>query len=218
MEFFSFRIHRLKIGNNREFGEGEMKLLSFVTAGDSPPPVLDGLLQTTDPKEKERIIQAASREVLATREFVRVDHIEDGQAMTFGRTGYALYSSPRIPQSFDWTFLVMESDEDINALGNRIDAILSGPEFDGFTKNVLTELSVSPTPQVKAALSIGKFLSRAITGALTRNLDDQVGVYYLSFDRMEDYPDGARHDKNVPDLSGNVRVEYSIFAVKDDAG
>ncbi len=212
MEFFSFRIHRLKIINNRELGEGEMKLVSFVTAGDNPPPVLVGLLKTTDPREKERIIKAASREVLAAREFVRVDHIEDGQSMSFGKTGYALYTADRIPRSFDWTFLVMESDEDLNALGARIDAILTGPEFDGFTKNVLTELSASPTPQVKAGISIVKYLSRAITGALTRNRDDQAGVYYLSFDRMEHYPDGTRHDKNVPDLSGNLRVEYSIIA------
>jgi hypothetical protein len=46
---------------------------------------------------------------------------------------------------------------------------------------------------------------------LVRNLDDQVGVYYLSLNRIEHYPNDERKRDDVPDLSNNVRDNYSIF-------
>ncbi len=43
MEFFVFRLNKIKILNNREWGKGEVKVLSFVTGGDAGLPVLDNL-------------------------------------------------------------------------------------------------------------------------------------------------------------------------------
>jgi len=34
MEFFVFRLNKVKILNNREWGPGEVKLLSFITGQD----------------------------------------------------------------------------------------------------------------------------------------------------------------------------------------
>lgn len=217
MEFFAFRINKLKILKNREWGEGEVKLLSFVTAGDTPPPVLDQLLHTNDPAAKKQIIQSASQQVLSAKEFIEIDHISDGHVMTFGDAGYALYTADKIPVSFNWTFLAMESDEDINALGQRIDDMIGSPDFDLFTTNLLTILATAVTPQITAGIAIGKFLSRAITKAMIENKDDQIGVYYLSLNRMEHYPHGERKKDDVLDLSNNLAVDYSIFGTTYDA-
>ena len=67
------------------------------------------------------------------------------------------------------------------------------------------------TPQLTPAAAIAKYVSRAIPQVLARNRDDQVGLYYLLLNRMEHYPNGERKRDNVPDLSNNVRVDYSIF-------
>jgi hypothetical protein len=60
MEFFVFRINKVKILNNREWGPGEVKLLSFITGQDLNLPVLDNLQGTTDPAQKKQLIKAAN--------------------------------------------------------------------------------------------------------------------------------------------------------------
>ena len=93
----------------------------------------------------------------------------------------------RIPVSLNWTFLILESDEDVVELGRRIDTVVDGKDFDTFATSALTLLATAVTPQLTAAAAIAKFVSRAIPQVLVRNRDD------------------------VPDLSNNVRVDYSIF-------
>ena len=96
-------------------------------------------------------------------------------------------------------------------LGRRIDTVVDGKDFDTFATSALALLATAVTPQLTAAAAIAKFVSRAIPQVLVRNRDDQVGLYYLSLNRMEHYPNGERKRDDVPDLSNNVRVDYSIF-------
>ena len=210
-QFFAFRINRLRIFKNREWGAGELKMISFVSTGDEAPSALDGLLQTSDPDAKRKILRDASRQMLSVKEFIQVDEIRDGHVLTFGDSGYALYTAMRIPVSLNWTFLILESDEDVVELGRRIDTVVDGKDFDTFATSALTLLATAVTPQLTAAAAIAKFVSRAIPQVLVRNRDDQVGLYYLSLNRMEHYPNGERKRDDVPDLSNNVRVDYSIF-------
>ena len=210
-QFFAFRINRLRIFKNREWGAGELKMISFVSTGDEAPSALDGLLQTSDPDAKRKILRDASRQMLSVKEFIQVDEIRDGHVLTFGDSGYALYTAMRIPVSLNWTFLILESDEDVVELGRRIDTVVDGKDFDTFATSALALLATAVTPQLRAAAAIAKFVSRAIPQVLVRNRDDQVGLYYLSLNRMEHYPNGERKRDNVPDLSNNVRVDYSIF-------
>ena len=210
-QFFAFRINRLRIFKNREWGAGELKMISFVSTGDEAPSALDGLLQTSDPDAKRKILRDASRQMLSVKEFIQVDEIRDGHVLTFGDSGYALYTAMRIPVSLNWTFLILESDEDVVELGRRIDTVVDGKDFDTFATSAITLLAAAATPQLTAAAAIAKFVSRAIPQVLVRNRDDQVGLYYLSLNRMEHYPNGERKRDDVPDLSNNVRVDYSIF-------
>jgi hypothetical protein len=210
-QFFAFRINRLRIFKNREWGAGELKMISFVSAGDESPSALDGLLQTSDPDTTRKILRDASRQMLSVKEFIQVDEIRDGHVLTFGDSGYALYTAMRIPVSLNWTFLILESDEDLVELGRRIDTVVDGKDFDTFATSALALLATAVTPQLTAAAAIAKFVSRAIPQVLVRNRDDQVGLYYLSLNRMEHYPNGERKRDDVPDLTNNVRVDYSIF-------
>ena len=96
-------------------------------------------------------------------------------------------------------------------LGRRIDTVVDGKEFDTFATSAITLLAAAATPQLTAAAAIAKFVSQAIPQVLVRNREDQVGLYYLLLNRMEHYTNGERKRDNVPDLSNNVRVDYSIF-------
>jgi hypothetical protein len=211
MEFFAFRINKIKILKNREWGKGEVKLLSFVTGKDVNLPPLDDLQRTTDTSKKKRLIKAATQSVLSAKVFMRIDNIQDGHKMTFGDTGYALYTTDNIPVSFNWSLLAFELDEDINAIGQQIDDVVNKPEFDGFIDNVLTLTAAAANPAAAAGVAIAKFVFGVVTKAMIKKVDDQIGIVYQSFNRFEHYPHGERKKDDVPDLSNNMFVDYSIF-------
>lgn len=212
MEFFVFRLNKLKIINNREWGPGELKLLSFITGEDVNLPVLDDLKHTTDPMHKKQLIQAATQSVLSAKVLMQLDNVKDGHIMTFGDTGYALYTSNKnIPMSFNWSLMLLEVEEDINDLGKRMDGVINAPEFDGFVDNVLILASTAANPAVAAGVAIAKYVFGLVADTMIENKDDQIGLAYQSFNRFEHYPHGERKRDDVPDLSNNVRIDYSIF-------
>ncbi len=85
----------------------------------------------------------------------------DGHLLTFGDSGYALYTAMRIPVSLNWTFLILESDGEVRELGCRIDT---------FASSALTLLAASAASQLPATAAIAKFVSRATpSGARARS-------------------------------------------------
>jgi hypothetical protein len=54
----------------------------------------------------------------------------------------------RIPVSLNWTFLILESDEDLVELGRRIDTVVDGKDFDTFASSAITLLATAATPQL----------------------------------------------------------------------
>ncbi|MGD8769128.1 MAG: hypothetical protein PVJ06_03695 [Desulfobacterales bacterium] len=214
MEFFVFRLNKLKILNNREWGPGELKLLSFVTGQDVNLPVLDDLQRITDEERKKKIIQAAAQSVLSSKVLMQLDNVKDGHLMTFGDTGYALYTANKIPLSFNWSLMMFEIDEDINNLGRRVDGVISAPEFDGFVANVMILASASANPAAAAGVAIAKYIFGLVADTMIENKDDQIGLAYQSFNMFEHYPHGERKRDDVPDLSNNIRIDYSIFGTK----
>ena len=214
MEFFVFRLNKLKILNNREWGPGELKLLSFVTGQDVNLPVLDDLQRTTDEERKKKLIQAAAQSVLSSKVLMQLDNVKDGHLMTFGDTGYALYTGNKIPVSFNWSLMLFEIDEDINNFGRKVDGVISVPEFDGFVANVLILASAAANPAAAAGVAIAKYIFGLVADTMIENKDDQIGLAYQSFNMFEHYPHGERKRDDVPDLSNNIRIDYSIFGTK----
>ena len=214
MEFFVFRLNKLKILNNREWGPGELKLLSFVTGQDVNLPVLDDLQRTTDEERKKKLIQATAQSVLSSKVLMQLDNVKDGHLMTFGDTGYALYTANKIPVSFNWSLMLFEIDEDINNFGRKVDVVISAPEFDGFVAKVLILASAAANPAVAAGVAIAKYVFGLVADTMIENKDDQIGLAYQSFNMFEHYPHGERKRDDVPDLSNNIRIDYSIFGTK----
>jgi hypothetical protein len=210
-EFFAFRLNKIKILKNREWGSGEVKILSFITGQDGSLPILDDLQRTTVVKKKKEIIRTAAQTVLSAKVLMQIDNVKDGHQMTFGDTGYALYTADKIPMSFNWSLVAFELDEDINTLGQRIDGLVRSPGFDGFALNLVTLLGAGGNPAAIAGLHIAKFVFGAVAELMLQNKDDQIGVAYQSFNRFEHYPHGERKKDDVPDLSNNIFIDYSIF-------
>jgi len=214
MEFFVFRINQIKILKNREWGKAEVKLLSFVTGEDVNLPDLEGFMQTTDEEERRKLLHAAAQSVLSAKVLIQIEHVRDGHVMTFGDTGYALYTADRIPVSFNWSLFAFELDRDIREIGRRIDAVIEEPQFDRFTEDILTLAGAASHPASVIGLAIAKFVIGVVTDNLLRDRDDQIGVLYQSFNRFEHYPHGERKRDDVPDLSNNLLIDYSIFGTE----
>jgi hypothetical protein len=79
----------------------------------------------------------------SVKEFTQAIEISDANVLTFCNSGYALYTAMRIPVSLNWTFLILESDEDMVELGRRIDTVIDGKEFDTFASGALTLMAIT---------------------------------------------------------------------------
>jgi hypothetical protein len=218
---FYFRINKLKVFDNREikpvlglFGRdlAQVKILSFVTTDNTDLPELDDLPQTNDPAKKVEIIKAAVTQVVSSRILTRIDHVKDNHVMTFGDTGYVLYQSKDIPADFNWSFIALESDKNVRDTGTMINDVLNDPGFKGFTTNLLAVLGGAANPTFTAGVEIAKFATQVVANTMKQNKDDMIGILYMSLNRREHYLHGERKKDDVPDLTNNMMIDYSIFA------
>jgi hypothetical protein len=218
----AFRINRLRIFKNREWGAGEFKMISFVSTGDEAPSAFDGLLQTSDPAAKRKILRDASRQMLSVKEFIWVEEFRYGHVLTFGDSGYALYTDMRIPVSLNWTFLILESDEDLGKLVQRLVLVLNNwlvpcQSFPGTADFLQDHLFVSP-PLVSLRLEIplGKVSPDGIdqlVGASKTSRKDHVlaQITEESFDQIEPRSAGRREVEMKAGMSDQPSHHLGVF-------
>jgi hypothetical protein len=96
--------------------------------------------------------------MLSVNEFIQVDEILERHVLTYGDSGHALCRAMRIPVSLNWTFLILESDEDVVELGRRINTVVDGKDFDTFATSAPLLLATAMPPQLSAAAAIAKFV------------------------------------------------------------
>lgn len=60
-----------------------------------------------------------------------------------------------------------------------------------------------------------EFSTRVVATTLKNNPDDQPGLLYMSLNKQEHYRYGERKRDGIPVLSGNIRVDYSIFTFEE---
>jgi len=219
---FYFRINKLKIVDNREnrqflrvFGtdRAEVKLNSFVTTEETRLPDMDELLVTNDPRRKKELLSAAVATVVGSRVLTTIQNVTDNHVMTFGDTGYVLYESEEIPDHFNWIFLAIESDRDVREIGQDMTSIVHDQGFDRFITNTLTLAATAVNPSFIAAVGIAKFLAKVVADGRGKNKDDLIGVLYTSLNRREHYQHGERKRDNIPDLTNNMFIDYSMFGI-----
>lgn len=215
---FYFRIDRIRIFDNRERGFlffkrdlAEIKLLSFITTGDTAFPDLDPFLRETDPDKKKKLAAAMVKQVVSNRILATIDNVKDNQTITFGDTGYVVYQADKIPQDFNWCLVALEDDGDVRDLGSSVNTVLQNPGFDDFSANLGQILAKAPNPGFTAGMEIAKFVAGAVAAKLRSSKDDLAGLLYMSLNRREHYPHAQRKKDDVADLTGNMLVDYSLF-------
>ncbi|AHG22871.1 hypothetical protein Z042_16425 [Chania multitudinisentens RB-25] len=217
---FYFRINKLRIFDNHENAFlffkrdlAQVQLISFITA-DAEVPLLDAWIAETDKIKKKNLLIQAVQQVASARILTKIANVKDNAVLTFGDTGYVLYQSTAIPEDFNWCLIATEGDDNIRLIGEQLDAVVNHPEFDAFASNLGTLLLGAANPTFAAGVIITKFLTNMAADILKKNTDDQLGILYMSLNRKEHYLYGERKRDGIPDLTGNMRIDYSIFAFK----
>ena len=216
---FYFRINKLKILDNRTSGflffkkdMANVKIISFITTDNMDLPDLGEWVTEKDPAKKRILLTAAVTNLLAARILTPIMHVKDQQTIFFGDTGYVLFESETIPKDFNWCFVAVKSNLDDRELGQLLTGVVADPEFDSFAGNLATFVLGAANPVFCAGVAVAKFATGVISKILANHGDDQVGLLYMSLDREEHYKHGIRNSDDVPDLTGNLLIDYSIFA------
>lgn len=217
---FYFRINKLKIVDNKElpaflglFGPdvAQIKIISFVTTDNIPLPDMTEFMRTQKQEHRKNILKSAVTQVVSSRILTMVENVKDNHVMYFGDTGYVLFQSKNIPDHFDWQFVVYESDKAIRDTAMMVEDIVNDEEFDKFTDDLSKIMVGTTNPGYTASVAIGKFATKVILKIAGKNKDDMIGIIYMSLNRWEHYPFGERKRDDVPDMTNNMHVDYSIF-------
>ncbi len=217
---FYFRINKLKIFDNKEgrsflgiFGRdlAQVKLISFVSTDNGSFPDFTDYNKTTDETEQKAIIKSAVATVVSSRILTEIENVKDGHQMTFGDTGFVLYQSKEIPEYFDWQFIAYESDQKSRSNAKMIEDILNDESFDKFSNSLGTVIAKAANPGFTASVEIAKFAVNVIGKVAKQNKDDMIGILMMSLNKTEHYPHGERKRDDVPDLTNNMLIDYSLF-------
>lgn len=216
---FYFRINRLRIFDNKEGKKlgflgrdlAQVKLISFISTDQVELPNLTEYLQTNDEAAKAQILTGAVEQVISSRILTQIENVRDGHVMTFGDTGYVLYQSETIPECFNWNFIAYESDKGARDTAQMIEDITKDSSFASFSSGLGSLIKRVPNPAMQACTQISKFAINIITKIAKQNRDDMVGILYMSLNRKEHYLHGERKKDDVPDLTNNMQIDYSLF-------
>lgn len=222
---FYFRINKLRILDNRTSAFlffkkdlADVKIVSFVTTDNADLPELDAWLREKDANRKKALLAAAVSGVVASRILTEVDHVKDNQTLTFGDTGYVLYQAAGMPDNFNWCFTAVKSKRGAREFGASLAGIVSDPEFDSFSGNLATVIGKAGNPVYDAGVAVARFVTGTAAKILQASGDDQIGILYMSLNRQQHYLHGERKADDVPDLTGNLIVDYSLFGYEDPGG
>ncbi len=213
-EFFTVRLNRILIKNNREFGKAEIKILSFITIGNKSLPALNGYINTNDDAEKKEIIKKATLQAVSQRELIEVHHVRDDSILTFGDAGISVHTSDEIPRDFNWSLVVIESDKKLRTLTSQLKKVVESEEFEGFSNNIITSVAGEISPQLKLAANITNYIAKVGLSLMANNKDDQVGLFYTSLNRFQHYVNGERKKDNVPGVNDNIKIDYTVFGTR----
>lgn len=211
MGYFDFKLNSLYIKNNRDLNKAELQIFSFITNGAARQELFNGLLESKTDDQRREIIKSAAESLMSSKQIINIANIPDNFRMNFGLNGMSLYRSKEIPEYFDWSFAVFDSDEGIRNFGRKMGVFLGGPVFSLLSNNIIAAISVSATPQIYAAIKVSELVGKFVAQELSQNSNDQICVYCESFNRHENYPQLNLKGVDVEDLSRNCKVSYSIF-------
>jgi len=220
---FVFRLNKVVILDNGSIKSGlgifghdfsDVKFLSFVTPGSIALPDMDAFIREIDPARRAALLVPAVAQVVASRDLTQVSRVTDHAVLTFGDAGYTLYEAEHIPDSFNWTFLAIKSNQGFRDTGAAINEVVRDPGFSTFTDGLVTLLTTAAgvaNPAYAAAIAIAKFATQIAAQNMMKAGDRELGLVYMSLNRFEHYIHGERKVDGVVDLTNNMTFDYSLF-------
>jgi hypothetical protein len=220
---FYGRINKLTIFNNREgflglFNRAEIRIFSYATEQISPLTLADLSDLPDDPARRQKLLEAvlSGADEFAQSYSLSVDRVKDNQTLTFDEAGMVVYQSDRIPDQLSLQLWVIESDEEVRQFALGADQVLESDAFKGLTAAVGAALAVT-NPVLTAAVGVGGVVVNLLRRKLKANKDDLVGYWQATLNREEHYPHGLRDRQEVPDSTGNLRIDYPLFGFEKTA-
>lgn len=214
---FYVRLNKLRIIKNGDLiGKGEIQFMSFINQSSDSFPNLNEFFETNDENRKKEIIKDSVSNVIQSRILMTIYKVKDKSIITFGDTGYIVYKEDKIPQDFSWQIVGVELDKKMRDNAALIKAVLTDSNMNVITKGI-EALAKTTNPISGAVVELSKLVVGVILDIAKNKKDDQIGYYLSSFIEKLDYPNGIRDKQDVPDLTGNMFVDYSIFGYLDYA-
>jgi hypothetical protein len=221
---FYWRINKIKVRSNREgflglFGKAEVRIYAFslgctgADCGDIPALAAGDLMKLPDDGARRDLLKRLAAEEanrFAQSVCLEINGVKDNQSLYFGDAGLVGYRSENIPDTLAVQLWAIESDEDIRSSMKDADAFLDGSAFDALLQTVGAALS-SKNPVVGSAIALGAVVAGMIRKKLRDNGDDLIGYWQATLNRAEHFPHGTRDRQDVPDTTGNMTVDYTIF-------
>ncbi|QCR36154.1 hypothetical protein [Nissabacter sp. SGAir0207] len=220
---FYFRANQVKLTSNGATRSlfnwrkdlSNVKLVSFVTTSQSTLPDIDTWLDSNDPAQKTALLARAVQSVSSSQILTTVENVKDNARLTFGSTGYTLFQCDKMPEDINWCLMAVKSNKDTRELGSVFSSIADHSEFNNFAGSLGSLVLNVANPGFRAGVEIVKFVTEVMSQRLQDEDDEQLGLLYLSLNRLQHYKYGERKENGVTDLTGNMQVDYSIFGVED---
>ncbi len=208
---FYLRLNKIRIFNNyRLLGSSDLQLMSFVTMGEADFPMLNEFYRTSDAAVKKELVAQAVNKVLSSRIMPQIQRIKDNQVIYFGDTGYNVFVNDTIPQDLNWMLLAIKSNQQLVDNATLAGEILTEQNLNSLVATIAM-LSGMASPVTAAVSTLTLLVAQSVLQVCTNAKDHQLGLLLTSFVRQEHYPNGKRDAQDVPDATGNMKVDYTIF-------
>lgn len=213
---FFFRLNRILIHSNlhktlfKRRDRTDVEIYCFITSGNNPLPALKGITAATEEGVRDTMIKKAVHQALEGRIFTPIENVKDEHVLTFGDTGFVLYEDEKIPEDFHFQMVIIGNRGKQRETAKMLLDLEKDQELGSLVKSA-GNLIGSVNPAVAIGSEIGKFLTKFILRQYSEQDDDQLGLVYQSWNRMEHYPHGERKRDGNKDLTGNIEYDYSLF-------
>ena len=208
---FYLRLNKLRIYSNGAFlGSSEIQLMSFVTLGEADFPMLSDFYRTSNAAVKRELVAQAVSRVVSSRIMPEIHHVKDNQIIYFGDTGYNVFVTDTIPESVNWMLLAIKTNQQMVDNATLLSQILTEQNITKLV-STLGILAGAASPLTLAVTTLTTLVAETILKLCINAHDRQLGMLLTSFTRQEHYPYGKRDMQNVPDATGNMKVDYTIF-------
>lgn len=169
---------------------------------------------TNDESLKKELIKSAIEKVVSSRIMMPIEKFKDNQSVYFGDTGYLVHNSTEIPEDLNWMFMAIELDNKTRSNSELLSSILTEENISE-AMDIVSALSAVSNPVATAITKLVTLLGKQITTVFKNDRDDQAGLFLASFIRKVHYINGKRDREDVPDLTSNMFLDYTIFAFEE---